>query len=214
MNKIYFLDINKLKQDFSYKEIYSLVSSYRKEKVDKLKFEKDKWLSLGSEFLLMKGLNELKFDYSKIKLDFGPNNKPYLKNTTQELFFNLSHSEEMAMCIIADSEVGCDIQKITIDKDIMAIADRFFHPKEIEKIRSAKKENQIELFYRIWVLKESYIKATGEGLQTPLNEFQIYLENNRPQILIDDIIQNEFILEELQVDNPNYRSAICKKICF
>lgn len=211
MNKAYFLDINKLKKEFSYEEIYNLVSSYRKDKVDKLKFEKDKWLSLGVEFLLMQELNKLKIDYSKVELDFRQNNKPYLKNCNQKLFFNLSHSEKMAMCTIADNEVGCDIQKISINKDFITIADRFFHPREIQVIRNAKEKEQIDLFYRIWVLKESYIKATGEGFQTPLKDFQISLDNERPKVVVEGIIQNDFILEEKHVDNPNYKSAVCIK---
>lgn len=69
MIKTYFLDINKLKKDFSYEEVYNMVSPYRKEKVDRLRFENDKWLSLGAEFLLIEGLKELKIDYSKIELE-------------------------------------------------------------------------------------------------------------------------------------------------
>lgn len=105
MKKIYFININDLKEIFSYKEIYKKVSLYRKRKVDKLIFEKDKWLSLGAEYLLMKGLEELDIDYSRTEIGYAENNKPILKNCPSKLYFNLSHSDEMAMCVISDLEV-------------------------------------------------------------------------------------------------------------
>lgn len=208
MENIYFLDINSLKNKFSYNEIFNKVSLYRKRKVDKLKYEKDKWLSLGAEYLLMKGLEELNIDYSKIEIDFKENSKPIFKNCPQKLHFNLSHSGEMAMCVISDYEVGCDIQKIEDKDNYLEIAERFFHPKEIQIIKKAKKEEQKELFYRIWTLKESFIKATGKGFQTPLKDFKICLDNNKPVVFIKDKLDNSFKLEEKDVGNSNYKSAV------
>ena len=210
MKKIYFLDINNFKKDFSYEEIYNQVSSYRKKKVDKLMFEKDKWLSLGAEYLLIKGLKELDIDYSKMEIDFIENNKPILKNNPKNIYFNLSHSEEMAMCVISDCNVGCDIQKINKKENLLQIAERFFHQKEIEMIGNATmEEEKINMFYRIWVLKESYIKATGKGLQTSLNDFRICFDYEKPKVFVNDKLEEGTILEEVQSENPNYKSAIC-----
>ena len=113
MYRVSFIEVNELKKSFTYEELYNKVSLYRKRKVDKLMFEKDKWLSLGAEYLLIKGLEELNIDYFKIEIEHIENNKPIFKNCPQNLYFNLSHSGEMAMCIISDNEVGCDIQEIT-----------------------------------------------------------------------------------------------------
>ena len=209
MKKVYFIDINNMKKTFSFEEIYNKVSLYRKNKVDKLKFEDDKWLSLAAEYLLMKGLEELNVDYSKIKIGFVENNKPILKNCPQELYFNLSHSGDMAMCIIADSEVGCDIQKMTDKEDYIKIAQRFFHPEEIQMIENAREDEKRELFYRIWALKESFIKATGKGFRTPLKDFRVSLKNDKPQVFINDKLENIYQLEEIKVGNSDYKSAIC-----
>lgn len=209
MKKVYFIDINNMKKTFSFEEIYSKVPLYRKNKVDKLKFEDDKWLSLAAEYLLMKGLEELNVDYSKIEIGFVENNKPILKNCPQELYFNLSHSGDMAMCIIADSEVGCDIQKMTNKEDYIKIAQRFFHPEEIQMIENAREDEKRELFYRIWALKESFIKATGKGFRTPLKDFRVSLKNDKPQVFINDKLENIYQLEEIKVGNSEYKSAIC-----
>ena len=209
MKKVYFIDINNMKKTFSFEEIYSKVPLYRKNKVDKLKFEDDKWLSLAAEYLLMKGLEELNVDYSKIEIGFVENNKPILKNCPQELYFNLSHSGDMAMCIIADSEVGCDIQKMTDKEDYIKIAQRFFHPEEIQMIENAREDEKRELFYRIWALKESFIKATGKGFRTTLKDFRVSLKNDKPQVFINDKLENIYQLEEIKVGNSDYKSAIC-----
>ena len=212
MNKVYFLDINNLKKDFTYEEIYSKVSLYRKRKVDKLKFEKDKWLSLGAEYLLIQGPKEYDIDYSKIEIGFVKNGKPILKHCPKKLYFNLSHSEEMAMCVISDSEVGCDIQKVVNKEKYLEIADHFFHPEEIQMIKNANEKEKKELFFRIWVLKESYIKAIGKGLKMPLKDFRICFENNNPKIFNnDDVLEDRFLIEEKELKKLGYKSAVCIK---
>ena len=209
MKNVYFLDINEFKKTFSYEEIYNKVSSYRKSKVDKLKFEDDKWLSLGAEFLLIQGLEELDIDYSKIEIGFVENNKPVLMNCPQNLYFNLSHSGKMAMCVISNCEVGCDIQMMSDKENYLEIAERFFHPEEIQFLQNSKEEEKRELFYRIWTLKESFIKATGKGFRTPLKDFRISLENDNPQVYINGKLEEKYQLEEKQVENSNYKSAVC-----
>lgn len=210
MYEVSFLNIEDLKKMFSYEEIYNKVSLYRKRKVDKLKFDNDKWLSLGAEYLLMQSLKKQQIDYEKIEIGFVENNKPIINNCSKNINYNLSHSGEMAMCIISDKDVGCDIQKMSDKENCIEIAERFFHPEEIKIIKNAKDKN--ELFYRIWSLKESYIKATGKGLQTPLKDFRISLENNKPQVFVNDKLEENYILEEKKVNNSNYKSAICVKI--
>ena len=212
MYKIYFLDVNKLKESFSFEEIYYKVSSYRKSKVDKLLFDKDKWLSLGAEYLLMQGLREFNIDYSQIEIGLVENNKPFFKNCPVELYFNLSHSGEMAMCVISDSDVGCDIQKVSNKEKILDVAERFFNSSEIEIIKNCKESERNNLFYRIWVIKESYIKATGKGFKMPLKNFKIVFENDIPKAYVNDILDNRFIFKEIDVGNTNYKSAICMKV--
>ena len=209
MYKVYFTNINELKEEFSYQEIYNKVSWYRKVKTDKMIFEKDKWLSLGAEYLLIKGLAELNIDYSKIEIGYVKNNKPILRNCPKNIYFNLSHSGEMAMCTISSYEVGCDIQKVSNNDNYLEIAKTFFHPKEFKMIESVNEEEGREIFYRIWVLKESYIKATGMGMQTKLKDYRVCFDYDKPKIIINDMLLEKLKLEERQVNIPNYKSAIC-----
>ena len=102
---------------------------------------------------------------------YGANEKPYLKGK-QDIYFNLSHSEDVAVCAISLWEVGCDIEKIS---DIpLNIAKKYFCESEYDLISSQKtQEAKQEMFFRLWTLKESYIKMTGMGMRKPMNSFRI-----------------------------------------
>ena len=53
--------------------------------------------------------------------------KPYLPSN--DLHFNLSHSDDLALLAISQQPLGIDIEKI-MTKDLMPLAHRFFHPDE------------------------------------------------------------------------------------
>ncbi len=151
-----------------FEKAFRKATPYRKEKTERYKFIKDKNLSLGAEMLLFYALSDI--GYNKIpEYIFGKNGKPYLKD--RDIFFNLSHSEEYVLCGISSSEIGCDIQKI--EGFDLKLSERFFTENEHKKILFAENGNKDRMFYRIWTLKESFIKAKGEGLNIPLDSFEI-----------------------------------------
>ena len=53
---------------------------------------------------------------------------------------------------------------------IARLAKRFFTESENERLAASDAPD--EEFCRIWVVKESYIKATGMGFKTPLESFE------------------------------------------
>lgn len=155
-----------------YNKAYVSITEARRTRTDKFLRERDKRLSVGAEILLSHALKE--FTGRNIALDFvyGANGKPYLKDGG--VYFNISHSGNAVMCAVSEYEVGCDIEKIS-DIDLN-IAKKFFSESEYDAIASSKtKEEQTDLFFRYWTLKESFIKATGQGMKLPFNEFEIVL---------------------------------------
>ena len=99
------------------------------------------------------------------KNEFG---KPYLPEIP--VYFNLSHSGTWVLCAVDGSEIGVDVElRRTIDP---AIAERFFSAPERMVLAEANTPDEIRfLFHRLWVLKESYVKAIGRGLNCPLDSF-------------------------------------------
>lgn len=172
--KIYFAKISEFEGKESFDQAYASVDAERKNKVDSFKFKKSKLQSLAAGVLLNRALEDAGFDIGNVKFKYNKFGKPYIEGLP--IFFNLSHSGDYTMCVISDSEVGCDIEEIKSTED--KLAKRFFCKEEYEDIISqasdASRKNQ---FYRYWTLKESFIKATGLGLKLHLNSFQIILGN-------------------------------------
>lgn len=209
MNRIYYIDLNKLNKTFPYEELYNKASSYRKEKVDSLKFYKDKCLSLSVDYIFRCALKDIGIDYNSIVIQLDKNNKPFIKNVNN-LYFNLSHSNKIGLCIISDKEVGCDVEKIS--DDFLDIAKTYFNKNEINLIEQQKTyKNKQELFFRLWTLKESYTKALGIGLNLDLNKFQISLNNKKIKVSSDINIDTNFYFEEIDLKNTDYKCSICSK---
>ncbi len=178
---------------------YDKVSSYRKQKIDKLKMLDDKRLSLLSGLLLEYALNDVGENNKKV-CD-GENGKPYLKGG--DIHFNISHSGSVAICVVSKYPVGCDVEKV---KEVdLKLAKRYFHDEEIKKIFSYEKDvDRIDAFFRLWTLKESFVKAVGKGLAIPLNSFSVNLDN--PPKIVGE--KDEFFFSEINCFD-GYKCAVC-----
>lgn len=173
--KIYAADVTKLRKEHLYQAAYQKVTNERRIKIDRLRSRVDKQLSLGVELLLMQGLERLGMNLKEMIYHYGTNGKPYLTGGGQNVYFNVSHSGEIALCAISSQEIGCDVEKIS---DVnLKIAKRFFFPTEYNIIKEQKTpELRREMFFRLWTLKESYVKMTGLGMNLPMDSFCIYFD--------------------------------------
>ena len=101
--------------------------------------------------------------------------KPFLAGLPG-LHFNLSHSGDYIACAFSDEEVGLDLQEHSRPHtSIVRIARRFFTAREYEAIQAlpsdenaASPDNsacRLALFYRLWSIKEAYLKYLGCGLR-------------------------------------------------
>ena len=201
---IYVADITPLKKADLFDEVYRSVSEEREKKIDRMRFQKDRCLSLGVECLLMCACRDFGVDYERERVITEAFSKP--KFADLPLHFNLSHSEERVMCVMSNLPVGCDVEKNNpIDLDI---AKRFFFEEEYRAIESCETQKSREdLFFRLWTLKESFMKCTGLGFQLPLNEFSISVgpEGIRVKQSLDDA-HYIFFEKDLQ---DGYKYAWC-----
>ena len=184
---------------------YKLVSNQRQKKVDKFKFGKDKRLSLASELLLMFALKEQNISVNNLVFDYKENNKPYLPSLKNKIKFNISHSGEFVICAVSPDEVGCDIEKIK--KYDLNVAKRFFNEKEFQNISlQATEAEKQDMFYRYWTLKESFVKALGQGLHLSLKDFQIIIDGQEISVEQKEN-SNSYYFKEYDIDN--YKCAVC-----
>ncbi len=164
---IYVAQTDALNDERIFERAISQLPEFRRDKAIACKLPVARKLSVCAGLLLGHALKEAGTDNYEIKI--GDNGKPYISGGP---CFNLSHSGQMAICAVSDFEVGCDIEKISEARE--DIAKRFFAPCEYEALMSyAAGPCRDEFFFRLWTLKESYIKYTGRGLGTGLDTFAI-----------------------------------------
>lgn len=82
--------------------------------------------------------------------------------------FNLSHGPQWIGCAVAQAiTLGLDIDSETRRNSTDEIAERYFHPHEQAVIRQAADgAGRKQAFFRSWTLKEAYIKALGETINS------------------------------------------------
>jgi 4'-phosphopantetheinyl transferase len=90
------------------------------------------------------------------------------------LTFNLSHSRDLAiLAITQESRIGVDLEHREPKRDLAQIAARNFSPTEATAFFSLPEHQRTSAFYACWTLKEAYLKATGDGLSTQLDSFDV-----------------------------------------
>ena len=141
--------------------LISALPEYRQRAIERYAREKDRLLSLGAGLLLQKACADAGAEGEDRAVDFLPGGKPVLHNRP-DVHFSLSHSGEMAVCAISESNVGCDIESVGKFRELLA--KKICSPAELEYLYSLDENERAGGFTRLWTLKESYMKFTGDGL--------------------------------------------------
>ena len=98
--------------------------------------------------------------------------------------------------------VGVDIQQCRSFKP--NIADRFFHPDEVQYLSSLSPAERENAFYTLWALKESYVKADGRGLRL-LRQFCVDIACQPPAITVG--APGSLFVPDFP--DPAYRLGVC-----
>jgi 4'-phosphopantetheinyl transferase len=90
--------------------------------------------------------------------------------------FNLSHCDGLVACAASNElELGIDVEPLDREAPL-EIAKGHFTPMEQGWIAATPRPEQGVAFWRVWTLKEAFIKATGRGLGQPLQGFSVAFE--------------------------------------
>jgi 4'-phosphopantetheinyl transferase len=118
---------------------------------------------------------------------YGPFAKPALawESAGNTIHFNMSHSHGVALyAFTRGREIGIDLEYIREDLEVEQLAGRFFSQREIATLRALPVALRKYAFFLCWTRKEAYIKARGEGLSLPLDEFDVSLIPGEPAALL------------------------------
>jgi len=157
-------------------------------RADRFRFESDRRRFCVARSSLRTILGRyLKTKPGRLQIESGEYGKPLFqnRNATLGLRFNLSHSHQLALIAITrDREVGVDVEYIRGDFVTDEVAGHFFSAGEVKQLRSVPDELKTRAFFDCWTRKEAYIKARGEGIYCPLDQFEVSLvPGERPRLL-------------------------------
>lgn len=197
---LYALNIRTLPDPAEHPDVLGYVSDERKERILKYLQTDGRKRSLGAGILLREVLP--RFGASPEKMRIREGGKP----ETDGISFNLSHSGDLVICAVGEKEVGCDVEKIA--KAPERIAERFFHPGETAYLKNCPEEKRNVEFYRLWTMKESYIKMTGEGMRLSLDRIEFLPGMEKVRVRRDGELLSCHIRE---YEIPGYRISVCAK---
>ena len=150
-------------------------------RLDQFRFNQHKRAYLVSHALLRAALSlETGRDPASWVFENNAYGKPFLAKPKHEgsQLFNLSHTEQLAAVAIGqDAMLGIDAE-CNIRTDLtFELAQEFFSEEELAIVAALPPARQHQSLFDFWTLKESYIKAVGQGLTIPLDTFAFTLGN-------------------------------------
>jgi 4'-phosphopantetheinyl transferase len=111
---------------------------------------------------------------SEITFGTGKHGKPHVEPASRDFAFNLSHSGGYcALALGRFSRIGVDIEAVR--PTVGDIAKSVFTPREAHQYETVPLADRMPVFFRGWVAKEAYLKATGDGLAGGLKSLELDL---------------------------------------
>jgi len=171
--------------------------------------------ALSHKYVISHGILRLILSYytkqcpQDIEFTHNEYGKPFLKNSN--IYFNMSHSHNKASYIVAlNYKVGIDIEYHDDNLDVMRLSDFVLTSQEIMFLKSSEDKEKLATFYRLWTMKESLIKANGQGLSYPINSIEALNLLPGDKILLtnkEDNLEQELYIYKLKV-SPAYSGFI------
>ena len=206
MLEIYMVNLEKNLEKEAFNILLHYVSEDKKAQIHRFyHFEDSQRALIGnvlSRYAICRSLNIKNSDITFEKNEYG---KPFLSGQNN-IHFNISHSGKWVVCAVSDYPVGIDVEIIKSTE--FDIAKRFFSKDEYDELQKQPDEQKQAYFYKLWTLKESYIKAVGKGLSIPLDSFTVSVENSNIISSKETLVDYSLLHSSLD-ENTFY--AVCAK---
>ena len=212
MVRTYIINIRQLEEETVFQAVLPSVSSYRRQKIAALRNGKDRCRSLGASLALNAALQLYGLNEGAMEFDLGDQGKPVLRDHP-DLHFSLSHAGDYAICSMGAQEIGNDIERVRPGK--LRVADRFFAEEEKAWLyRADLPEEQESRMFRLWTIKESFLKVTGFGMSLPLRDFTVYMEDDGAVRLHHTLNDNIYYIKEYALpavfrETTDYKISVC-----
>jgi 4'-phosphopantetheinyl transferase len=100
----------------------------------------------------------------------------------EEIDFNLSHTDGMAIVGVARHRLGVDVERFRDGLDLPGLGRRVLTPRERKTIEGPEAPEGRTRFFEYWTLKEAYAKALGIGIRMPFRDIDVQLGE---QLVVD-----------------------------
>lgn len=162
----------------------ALLSDSERQRASRFSFDRDRRRFIVARATLRRLLAaRLDVRPETIELVYGPHGKPALGGHFADsgLRFNVSHCDDLAVYAFSyRREIGVDVEAVHWLPDAEEIAARFFSARENEVYRALDPLDRPLGFFNCWTRKEAFIKALGDGLDHPLDCFDVSLAPDEP----------------------------------
>lgn len=155
--------------------------------------------------------NEYGIPAAEVRIEKDEKGKPYLEGYS-DLYISISHSGPYIACAFGDKPVGVDTEMWKAHPKWRRIVDKM-HLREREAFdracggaASEEAEEPVEAFCDLWVRKESFLKAIGEGLRIPLYAFDTTEERVRQELR-----KEPYFIRNYRVEKEPVSIAVCAK---
>jgi len=190
----------------------NILAADESERAARFKFDEDR-----QRFIVSRGLLRLIVsDYlhrpaDQLAFHYSAHGKPAVVDQP-DFSFNVSHSHGYVMVALTHQHsIGVDIERHRDDMTGTQIADRFFAKQECQQLRALPSAQHAEAFFATWTRKEAIIKALGEGLSFPLQDFVVSVAPQAPAKLLSMQGDSQRAAPWSLVDLPcpsGYRAAL------
>jgi 4'-phosphopantetheinyl transferase len=123
---------------------------------------------------------------SEVEFGYAGNEKPFLRNSTVPVSFNVAHCEGLALIAIApfEMDLGVDVEQVRWMPDFDELVGRFFSKREADSFVALEPQLKPAAFFNLWTRKEALLKATGEGICDALNRVEVTFLPGEPARLL------------------------------
>jgi 4'-phosphopantetheinyl transferase len=143
----------------------------------------------------------LQIEPALVQICYGKHGKPYLA-IAESIAFNVSHSGDLAaLAFGVGGDIGVDVECLRPVPEISALVRRFLSCTEVDHLLSLPREEQQSFFFRYWTCKESFVKAVGTGLSTPLDSFDVILYSDQLPGVVELAPNEGWTIVELDLPN-------------
>ncbi|MBX9622036.1 MAG: 4'-phosphopantetheinyl transferase superfamily protein [Alphaproteobacteria bacterium] len=126
------------------------------------------------------------------------------------LSFNLSHSENYALYAFTQRyEVGIDVEYIDESLELEDMARNVFSVTELSDWEVLNRQEKIYSFFKHWVSKEAFLKASGKGWLESKHALTLTKIKDLKQELKSDLREETKIIYPYCFESiPGYASAL------